>query len=163
MTMKAGYIATTVTADPDGTIYTHLFFCDTQDEAQSRLNDFIVARDPETGSFPMYAELRKGNLSTENPDYVEGGDAKEYLKVPGTYCVKYQKVTIDTDELEDAERDYTVEVDVTRKWTFEMEVTATSEDDAEDKARQAIMDGDEEHQMECPDDEEVDILNCTES
>ena len=119
-------------------------------------------------SVPSYSERVHGEIMKANPAYVQGvtgstPDTIEYIPTGGIFNGTMESTTINPDNLEDAFKSYTVEVEIRR--TYNMSVTideADSQDVAEELARERISDGDEEWRIDCPDDEEIDITDCYE-
>lgn len=104
----------------------------------------------------------KGNIyeevqSESNPD-------EKTKTVTKRFCADLQVRRIDPEDLSDWEREYTVEMTVTRTYSVTLVIDeAQSEDDAEEKARDLIRYGEAEDQFDTPDDEAIDLETCYES
>jgi len=139
-----------ITSNKDGIRSNVQTLAYTESDARKAVEVFGKRHDDGSVLFD-WSQTVTGNL----PD----GDGDDKLMFHGSY----RQVEVETVELEDAYRSYEVEVEVTRKWTLLVNIDeGESEDDAESKARQRIEDGDENWQMDCPDDEEIEILMTTE-
>lgn len=145
-------------------VSTHFEYSETG--ARDRLAAFKLANQPDKPSYvPSYEDSVRGTLRIldSKAEPAEDGKAVYRDSLTGLFYGQLEKVEIDSEELQESEIDYTVEVNVTRMYTVTAYITAESEDDAYEKACEAIRDGDYEDDMSCPEDEDFDMNDCYES
>lgn len=77
------------------------------------------------------------------------------------YFAQYYEASVQADELHDAQRAYTVEVEVIRTYNVSITIeNAVDDEDAKSQAVDRVKYGDEEEQLKDVDDEEVTIEDC---
>lgn len=127
-------------------------------QAKLAMLQFATRNDPSVTWLSSYIDNTSGirksvdkELTTESDTVYKDGDY--------AYRASINEVAVDDDELRDWEQNYTASVTLTRVYTLEIDIDAESEEDACDKIRDNIRDGDYEYQMDCPDDEDIEIDN----
>ena len=156
-------VAVTITSE-DGYISTSQHLDENERDARDRLAAFKQRCIKDGDSHvPSYALQVSGKIMKENPDFDKGNTEPKLIPTGGYYCGVMTKFDFDPDTLEDAEREYEVDVRVIRYDSFSVMVTADSEDDAEEKAKERINDGDEDAELEYPDDMEIEIDSVCEA
>jgi len=159
-------VAITITGDNDyinSTLEQYL----NESDARDALAAFKLRCIKEGSSFvPSYATRVDGAIMKANPEYIDGDSTptlSEYIPTGGIYHGVMESFDFNPDSLQDTEREYDVDVRVTRTDTFTVTVTAEDAYDAEEKARERINDGDEDHELEYPDDMEIEIEGIDET
>ena len=159
-------VALTITGE-DNYINTETYMYVTERDARDHLAAFKQRCIKEGDScVPSCSERVHGEIMKLNPEFNENvcnNIIPKYIPTGGLYNGTMTSTTCNPDNLEDAHKPYTVEVEVIR--TYSMSVTideAESKEDAEDQARERITDGDEDWRINCPDDEEIDVTDCYE-
>ena len=129
-----------------------------KDEARNSVQAFANrwGMDKDT-NFPSYNDEMSGK-SCKSPN-----DTPLLEHPTREFFVSYDTCQVDPDELEDAVRDYTVELRVVRTHEIMVNVETESQADAEELARENCQNGEYEEMLDCADDEDIYINDCYES
>lgn len=149
--LKKVWMVTRVIACSEGVVATSSALHLSEEEARENLRDFQRCQQKTPLPCNGYQTVVSGDV---DHDHAPAG--RKYYGV-------MRSETIDPDELEDAFRPYTVEVEVTRKYNLTITVDEAEDTvDAKDKARNAIKDGDHDYEMDCHDEQDIEIHDCYE-
>ena len=159
-------VSLTITGENDY-INTELYTDTCERDARDRLAAFKLRCIKQgDSSVPSYATRVDGSIMKANPEYIDGDSTptlSEYIPTGGLYHGVMESFDFDPEDLQDTIREYQVEVTVVRTSNITVVVDAESESDAEEKARERIEDGDEDHQLDCVDDCDLDMIDTYES
>lgn len=149
--LKKVWMVTRVIACSEGVVATSSVLLPSEEEARENLRDFQRCQQKTPELCNGYQTVVSGDV-----DHDHAPEGRKYYGV-------MRSETIDPDELEDAFRPYTVEVEVTRKYNLTITVDEAEDIvDAKDKARNAIKDGDHDYEMDCHDEQDIEIHDCYE-
>lgn len=160
---RVWFVALSITGD-NGYINTetHVDIC--EQDARDRLAAFKLCCIKQGDTYvPSYAERVNGNIMKANPEWGEESpiDTPMFIPTGGVFNGVMDSKCIEVDSFEDAFKTYTVECEITRTYSISVVVDEQpSEDEAKEQARERINDGDEDWRMDCPDTEEIDIIDC---
>ena len=157
-------VSLTITGENDY-INTELYTDTCERDARDRLAAFKLRCIKQgDSSVPSYATRVDGSIMKANPEYIDGDSTptlSEYIPTGGLYHGVMESFDFDPEDLEDSETEWEVEMTVTRIDNITVRVDrASSQDDAEEKAREQVNDGDEDHQLEYPDDMDIEVESC---
>ena len=154
---KRLYIVTLILLELDKIMTCTSIVYPTKDEARNAVLSFAKRWTMDkTDYLPSYGTDLSGKSF-----HLKDGDTVEHDT--RSYYASYDDHIIDPEDCADAVIEYTIDMCVQRTYNISVNVEAESEADAEEKALENLRDGDYEHQIECFDDEDVDIESCYES
>lgn len=170
MSEKQLWIVTrTVTGDSDY-ISTECTIEVSEDDARAKLRRFREICAKMDMFLPTGVMCVQGKTMKSNPDYSDADQigiddgVPKFIPSGGLYNGTMKRFDIDPDSLTDSEREFTVEMEVTRTYYVNVIIDEAKDvADANEQARDRLMDGELEEELCAYDEQDYDIQDTFET